>query len=110
MKDILPTYYSRRNDKNMTKADIVEQIQSTTCLCKSNSFDMLEATLSILKEAFEAGEKIKIAGFGNFEIKQKKDRKGRNPQNGESITIQARRVLTFKPSMVLRKAINGTAE
>lgn len=59
-----------------------------------------------MKSTMEAGEKIKIAGFGNFEVKEKKDRNGRNPQTGEFITITARKVLTFKPSMVLKLAIN----
>jgi len=54
----------------------------------------------------ETGEKIKVAGFGNFEIKQKQNRIGRNPQTGESLTIEARRILTFKPSAVLKQAIN----
>jgi integration host factor subunit alpha len=67
---------------------------------------MLEAVFSIMKSTLETGEKIKVAGFGNFEVKQKKDRIGRNPQTGERITIEARSVLTFKPSIVLRKAVN----
>jgi integration host factor subunit alpha len=91
----------------MTKADLVERILANTGLSKKDSADMLEAVFSILKNTLESGEKIKIAGFGNFEIKQKKDRTGRNPQTGEAITIEARRVLTFKPSEVLKTAING---
>lgn len=90
----------------MTKADIAEKIHITTGLSRKESIDMLESVLSILKKTLETGEKIKIAGFGNFEIKQKKDRKGRNPQTGETITIEARRILNFKPSMLLRQAVN----
>jgi integration host factor subunit alpha len=90
----------------MTKADITEIIHTKTGLPKKDSFDMLESVLSIMKETLESGEKLKIAGFGSFEVKQKKDRRGRNPQTGESITIEARRILTFKPSDVLRNAIN----
>jgi integration host factor subunit alpha len=60
----------------------------------------------IMKSTLETGEKIKVAGFGNFEVKQKKDRIGRNPQTGETITIEARSVLTFKPSVVLKAAVN----
>jgi integration host factor subunit alpha len=71
---------------------------------------MMEAVFSILKKTLEAGEKIKIAGFGNFEVKQKKDRRGRNPQTGETITIEARQILTFKPSNLLRNAINKSTE
>jgi len=53
---------------------------------------------------------LKISGFGNFEVKNKAGRRGRNPQTGETITITARRVLTFKPSIVLRQAINSAVE
>jgi len=63
-----------------------------------------------MKDTLESGEKIKIAGFGNFEVNQKKARKGRNPQTGEAITIEARKVLTFKASSVLKQSINSTAE
>jgi integration host factor subunit alpha len=90
----------------MTKADLVEKIQTTTGISKKDSFDILEAVFSIMKDTLESGEKIKVAGFGNFEVKEKKDRKGRNPITGETITIAARRVLIFKPSMTLKTAIN----
>lgn len=90
----------------MTKADIVDKINTTTGISKKDSFDILEAVFSIMKDTLETGEKIKVAGFGNFEVKEKKARKGRNPQTGEAITITARRVLTFKPSMTLKHAIN----
>ena len=90
----------------MTKADLVEKIHTTTGLSKKDSLEMLESVLSIMKATLEDGEKIKIHGFGNFEINQKKARIGRNPQTREDITIKARRVLTFKPSNVLKQTIN----
>ena len=90
----------------MTKADIAQRIQDNTNLSKKESIEMMETVFSILKKTLESGEKIKIAGFGNFEVKKKADRRGRNPQTGESITIEARRILSFKPSNVLRSAIN----
>lgn len=90
----------------MTKADLVERIHQTIGFTKKESADMLETVFSIIKDTLESGEKLKISGFGNFEVKQKRDRRGRNPQTGETITIQARRVLTFKPSTLLRQAIN----
>ena len=62
---------------------------------------------SIIKSTLEQGENLKIAGFGNFMVKQKSDRRGRNPQTGEAITISARSVVTFKPSAILREAINN---
>ena len=90
----------------MTKVDLAEKIQSKIGLSKKESSDLLESLLSIMKSTLEDGEKLKIAGFGNFDVKQKRDRVGRNPQTGESITIEARKVLTFKPSAVLKLAVN----
>lgn len=91
----------------MTKIDIAEKIQVATGFTKKDSAAILEAVFSIMKSTLESGEKIKVAGFGNFEVKQKKDRKGRNPQTGDSITIEARRILSFKPSTILKHAINN---
>ena len=90
----------------MVKADIVEKIQEKTGFTRKDSAELLESVFAIMKKTLESGEKIKVAGFGNFEVKQKKDRKGRNPQTGDSITIEARRILTFKPSVILKRAIN----
>ena len=69
--------------------------------------ELVELVFDIMKGTLESGEKIKVAGFGNFEVKSKSDRRGRNPQTGEEITITARRILTFKPSQVLKNAINS---
>ena len=91
----------------MTKADLVEKIQTATGFTKKESADMLETVFSIMKSTLESGEKLKISGFGNFEVKQKADRRGRNPQTGEAITIEARRILSCKPSTLLRKSINN---
>ena len=60
-----------------------------------------------MKETLERGDKIKISGFGNFQVRQKKARVGRNPQTGKEIEISARRVLTFRPSQVLKSALNA---
>ena len=91
----------------MTKADIVEKIQTGTGLSKKEAIEAMEAVFSIMKTTLESGENLKISGFGSFVVKQKNDRRGRNPQTGEAITITARRILTFKPSTVLRDAINS---
>lgn len=90
----------------MTKADIFEKVQKGIGLSKKESADMVEAVFDIMKDTLESGEYLKISGFGSFIVKQKKDRRGRNPQTGESITIEARRILTFKPSGVLKGQIN----
>ena len=91
----------------MTKTDIAERIHLKSGLKKNESNMLLESVLSIMKDALESGEDIKIAGFGKFAVKKKKDRKGRNPQTGEPLTIEARQVLTFKPSALLKEKING---
>ena len=93
----------------MTKADIVERIHQQVGFLKKESAEIVESVFSILKDTLESGEKIKIAGFGNFVVKQKADRRGRNPQTGDTITINARRILTFKPSQVLKNSINSEA-
>ena len=91
----------------MTKADVVARVCDATGCTKIEAYDIVEGVFSAMKETLVSGENLKISGFGNFEIKQKADRRGRNPQTGEEITITARRVLTFKPSAVLRDAINS---
>jgi len=91
----------------MTKADLIEAIQSRLDLKKAEAGDLLESVLDIMKDTLEKGEDIKISGFGKFVIRQKKDRIGRNPQTGEQTNISSRKVLTFKPSAVLKQEING---
>lgn len=91
----------------MTKADIVEKVADDFKVTKRDAQAMVESVFSILKETLESGEDVKISGFGKFEVKQKNDRRGRNPQTGEAITITARKVLAFKPSAVLRDGVNN---
>ena len=74
---------------------------------KKTLSDVVEMILETIKDALLKGEKVKISGFGNFDVKKKKARRGRNPQTGDDLTISARRVLTFKPSQVLKSAINA---
>jgi integration host factor subunit alpha len=89
----------------MTKADLIEKICMATEFTKKESAEIVESIFDLLKSTLEGGEKIKIAGFGNFEVKEKSTRRGRNPQTGEAIEIAARRILMFKPSQVLKGAI-----
>ena len=90
----------------MTKAEIAEKIQTATGFSKKDSVDAMEAVFSIIKDTLESGENLKVSGFGSFEVRQKADRRGRNPQTGEEITITARRVLAFKASSLLKQGIN----
>ncbi|MBI5657907.1 MAG: integration host factor subunit alpha [Geobacter sp.] len=91
----------------MTKADIVEKIYEKVGFSKKESAELVEMVFDIIKGTLEDGDKIKIAGFGNFVVKSKADRRGRNPQTGEEITITARKILTFKPSQVLKSSLNN---
>ena len=90
----------------MTKSDMVEKIYEKIGFSKKESAELVEMVFDIIKSTLESGEKIKIAGFGNFVVKEKADRRGRNPQTGEEIVISARKILTFKPSQVLKSSIN----
>ena len=96
----------RRGAMSMTKADIVERIYERVGFSKKEAADVVESIFEVIKSRLEDGEKVKISGFGNFVINTKRPRKGRNPQTGEEITITGRRVLTFKPSQVLKRTIN----
>ena len=92
----------------MTKADLIEAVHAELqAHSKKDAADIVESVFETMKSTLGAGEKIKISGFGNFVVRQKKARVGRNPQTGEEITISARKVLTFKPSQVLKNALNS---
>jgi integration host factor subunit alpha len=91
----------------MTKADLIENVYMKTGFSKKESADIVEMVFDLIKTTLESGEKIKIAGFGNFVVKEKATRRGRNPQTGDEIEISSRRILTFKPSQVLKASING---
>ncbi len=91
----------------MTKADIIDRVcERVGGFSKKEAADFVDAVFDIMKGVLEEGDKIKISGFGNFVVREKKPRPGRNPQTGQEITIEARRVLTFKPSNVLKAALN----
>jgi len=90
----------------MTKIDIIQDVYEKLGFSKKDSARIVESVFDIIKDNLTSGEKIKISGFGNFIVKEKKSRRGRNPQTGDEIAISARRVLTFKSSQVFRKALN----
>ena len=91
----------------MTKSDIVETVYQNVGFTKKRAAEVVNLILDSMKEALESGQKVKISGFGNFEIRNKDARKGRNPQTGAEITITERRVMTFKPSQVLKDRLNS---
>lgn len=93
----------------MTKVDIIESIYEKVGFSKKEVAKIVESVFDIIKEELQKEEKIKISGFGNFVVRRKRARRGRNPQTGEDIEIGARRILTFKPSQVLKGGLNQSA-
>ena len=90
---------------SLTKADIVERVYKEAGFSKKEAADLVDLVFKVIKDTLARGEKVKISGFGNFSIRDKATRVGRNPQTGEAMEISARRVLTFKPSRVLREDV-----
>jgi integration host factor subunit alpha len=90
----------------MTKGDIVERVHDKVGFSKKDASEVVESVFEIIKLRLERGEKVKISGFGNFVVNDKRPRKGRNPQTGGDIVITGRRVLTFKASQVLKRDMN----
>jgi integration host factor subunit alpha len=90
----------------MTKADLVSNLYEKVGLSKKESAMIVELIFEIIRAELESGKKVKISGFGNFNIRSKKVRRGRNPQTGDEIEISARSVLSFKASPLLKKSLN----
>ncbi|PIE55691.1 MAG: integration host factor subunit alpha [Desulfobulbus propionicus] len=92
----------------LTKANLVQEIyKQHPTLTKAQATDAVETFLSIFKTSLISGEDLLLSGFGKFNIKDKKARRGRNPQTGKELTLAERRVVTFKPSGILRTKINA---
>lgn len=91
----------------MTKADIIERVYDKVGgFSKKEAAEIVEVVFQMMKQTLAENEKIKISGFGNFVVRAKKERMGRNPQTGQPIVIEERRVLNFRPSQVLKNALN----
>ena len=91
----------------LTKAHIVEALAEQNGYPKKQSFDTIETLLEIIKRTLESGEDIMISGFGKFCVKEKKQRRGRNPATGQDMMLEPRRVVTFRCSRQLKDKING---
>lgn len=90
----------------MTKADLAQNLfDAGICNSKNESFEVVDLLLDLMKNTLAKGEQIKISGFGNFTVKLKHPRKGRNPQTGETIVLDGRKVLSFKASTILRNKV-----
>ncbi len=91
----------------MTKAEIVQALYSKVGgFSRKESAELVDLVFEMMKETLGGGEKIKVSGFGNFVLRDKRQRPGRNPQTGQPINITERRVLTFKASQILKQALN----
>lgn len=91
---------------SLTKIDIIDSIYEKLGIPKKECVSIVESIFEIIKDDLDRGNDVMISGFGKWTVKAKKKRKGRNPQTGDSLMIDARKVVTFKPSQVLRGAVN----
>ncbi len=92
----------------LTKAELVQQVyKNHDSLTKAQATESVESFLKLSKNSLINGENLLLSGFGKFNVKDKKARRGRNPQTGAELTLEARRVVTFKPSGILRDKINN---
>jgi integration host factor subunit alpha len=91
----------------LTKDDIVEVVYEETGFPKNQSVELVETLLELIKKALESGEDVLVSGFGKFRVREKKERRGRNPATGGVMMMRPRRVVTFKWSGKLRRRLNG---
>jgi len=94
----------------LTKSGIKDAIHKQLGFTNNKSAELVELILEIIKRSLENGEDVMISGFGRFNVKEKNERKGRNPATGESMMLTKRKVVTFRSSGVLRDKINGSDE
>jgi len=93
----------------ITKAEMAERLFEQVGLNKREAKDFVDAFFEVVREALERGEQVKLSGFGNFELRKKNQRPGRNPKTGEEIPISARRVVTFRPGQKLKLRVEQYA-
>jgi integration host factor subunit alpha len=93
----------------LTKAEIVSRICEKNRISNPEIFNVVQATFEVIKASLERGEKVKIKNFGNFAVRTKHRRRGRNPKTGEEIVISGRKVLTFTASPATKKKVNSAS-
>ena len=91
----------------LTRDDIVEAVSEQVGFSKKQSVELVETLLELIKRILESGEDVLISGFGKFRVREKKERRGRNPATGDIMMMRPRRVVTFKWSGKLRERLNG---
>jgi len=92
----------------MTKAEIVSEIIDKVDMPKQDADEIMEMILDSIKQTLKAGESVKLSGFGNFVVRKKRSRQGRNPKTGQEIEITPRNVVSFKPSMIFKEQVIET--
>lgn len=92
---------------SLTKADIADRLFEEVGLNKREAKEFVDAYFETIRMALEEGDNVKLSGFGNFQLREKKQRPGRNPKTGEEIPISARRVVTFRPGQKLRSRVEA---
>ncbi|HKJ16617.1 MAG TPA: integration host factor subunit alpha [Xanthomonadales bacterium] len=92
---------------SLTKADIADRLFEEVGLNKREAKEFVDAYFETIRAALEKGDNVKLSGFGNFQLRDKKQRPGRNPKTGEEIPISARRVVTFRPGQKLRSRVEA---
>ena len=92
---------------SLTKAEIADRLFEEVGLNKREAKEFVDAYFETIKTALEGGENVKLSGFGNFQLRDKNQRPGRNPKTGEEIPISARRVVTFRPGQKLRARVEA---
>ncbi|MDQ0415903.1 DNA-binding protein HU-beta [Thermoactinomyces sp. DSM 45891] len=90
----------------MNKSELVERVAESTGKSKKEASAVVDSVLQAIAEALVSGDKVTLVGFGNFEVKERAARMGRNPQTGEEIQIEASKVPAFKPGKQLKDAVN----
>jgi len=91
----------------LTKADIAEHLYEKVGMSKRDAKELVDLFFEEIRVALESGDQVKISGFGNFDLRDKAERPGRNPKTGEDIPISARRVVTFRPGQKLKARVEN---
>jgi integration host factor subunit alpha len=99
-------FFKEPSTMTLTKSQLIEEVRKRNGFTNQNAIQTVETTLEIIKKVLESGEDVLISGFGKFCVKQKAERKGRNPATGGEIILEPRKVVTFKCSAQLRNKIN----
>ena len=96
------------SDKTLTRADLAEAVYQEVGLSQQESADLVQSVLGMISDTLASGESVKLSSFGSFLLRDKRGRVGRNPKTGVEVPIDARRVLVFKPSQVLKERVDSS--